>query len=84
MVPMNGAGGVTGCALMTTWAEAGDTHPAALATVKVYVPGGIADTVRVVPVPLMGTLDGKRVSVHVPTSGSPLSSTVPVDSAQVG
>lgn len=51
MVPITGAAGVTGCRLITTSAEAGDTHPAAFATVKVYVPGGIAETVLVVPDP---------------------------------
>ena len=84
MVPIRGAVGVTGCGLITTSAEAGEAQPAAFATVKVYVPGGIADTVRVVPVPVIGTLPGIRVSVHVPVAGSPLSATLPVDSAHVG
>ena len=33
IVPIAGAEGVTGCALMTTLAEAGEVHPAALVTV---------------------------------------------------
>jgi len=33
IVPTVGAVGVTGCALMTTLAEAGEVHPAALVTV---------------------------------------------------
>jgi hypothetical protein len=84
MVPMTGALGVTGCTLMTNSAEAGDTHPAAFATVNVYAPGGIAVTVRVVPVPLIVTFPGMRVSVHVPVAGRPLRETLPVDRAQVG
>src|SRR5664280_627964 len=35
IVPTTGAVGVTGCALMTTLPEAGETHPEALVTVKV-------------------------------------------------
>lgn len=35
IVPTTGAGGVTGCGLMTTSSEAGEMHPAALVTVKV-------------------------------------------------
>lgn len=84
MSPIPGEEGVTGCRLIITSAEAGDTHPAAFVTVNVYVPGGIADTVRVTPVPGMVTLPGVLVSVHVPVSGSPLSSTLPVERAQVG
>ena len=33
IVPIAGAEGVTGCALMTTLADAGDVHPAAFVTV---------------------------------------------------
>jgi hypothetical protein len=33
MVPTNGADGVEGCVLITTLAEAGEMHPAALVTV---------------------------------------------------
>lgn len=69
---------------MTTSAEAGDTHPAAFATVKVYVPGGMAETVRVVPLPRSMTLPGMRVRVHVPVAGSPLRATLPVERAHVG
>ena len=33
IVPTVGAAGVAGCALITTFADAGETHPAALVTV---------------------------------------------------
>jgi hypothetical protein len=33
IVPMTGAAGVEGCALMTTLPDAGEVHPAALVTV---------------------------------------------------
>jgi hypothetical protein len=52
--------------------------------VKVYVPDGMADTVRVAPVPVIETLPGIRVRVQVPVAGSPLSATLPVESAHVG
>ena len=83
-MPMTGAGGVTGCTLITTSAEAGEAQPAAFATMNVYVPGGMATTVRVVPVPLIVTLPGIRVRVHVPVAGRPLRATLPVDRAHVG
>src|SRR5664280_796196 len=35
IVPIAGAVGVTGCALITTLPDAGETHPEALVTVKV-------------------------------------------------
>ncbi len=84
MVPMIGAVGVSGWGMMITWSDAGEIHPAALATVKVYVPDVIPVTVRVVPVPLTATPPGDRVSVHVPEAGSPLTATLPVERAQVG
>jgi len=62
-----------GCCSMTISSDAGDTHPAALVTVKVKVPGGMFDTVRVVPEPGIVRLPGERVRVHDPVAGSPLS-----------
>jgi hypothetical protein len=44
----------------------------------------MAVTVRVVPVPLIVTLPGKSVKVHVPVAGRPLRATLPVERAQVG
>jgi hypothetical protein len=84
MVPITGADGVAGWEFITTASDDGDTHPSALATVKVYVPGLMLDTVRVVPVPVIETLPGVRVRVHVPAEGSPLSAALPVGRAQVG
>jgi hypothetical protein len=37
-----------------------------------------------VPVPVVVTVPGKRVSVHVPADGRPLSTTLPVDTVHVG
>jgi len=76
---MAGAEGVTGCALITTLADAGEVHPEALVTVNVFVPGVIPVTVVVTPVPAMAP----GLMVQLP-KGSPLNSTLPVATAQVG
>jgi hypothetical protein len=52
--------------------------------VKVCVPGGIPETVVVVPVPVEMTAPGFLVSVHVPVEGSPINKTLPVAIAHVG
>jgi len=44
-VPTAGAGGVTGCALITALDEAGEVHPEEFVTVKEYVPGNKLVTV---------------------------------------
>ena len=48
------------------------------------MPEGITDTVVVVPVPVVVTPPGVRVTVQVPDEGKPLSTTPPVDTAHVG
>ena len=40
-------------------------------------------TVVLVPVPLVVMAPGLRINVHVPVEGNPLSSTLPVGTAQV-
>ena len=67
-----------------TLADDPDVQLAALVTVKVHVPAGRPETVVLVPVPEDVTPPGLRVSVHVPAEGNPLSTTLPVDTAQVG
>ena len=52
-VPVTGVEGVAGRAGMTTFAEGIETQPAALATVKLYVPVGISETVVLVPSPVV-------------------------------
>ena len=42
------------------------------------------DMVVLVPVPVVVVPPGERVNVHVPEEGSPLSTTLPVDTKQVG
>src|SRR5258708_34439672 len=53
MAPTTGAVGVGGCALMTPLADAGEIHPAALVTGKLYVPVARPAIGVVAPVPVM-------------------------------
>ena len=64
---------------MTALAEAGEAQPAALVTVKLYVPATSPVTVVVAPVPVMDP----GFIVQLP-AGSPLSITLPVGTAHVG
>src|SRR5664280_1367711 len=79
IVPTVGAAGTVGCTLITTSADAGDVHPPALVTVKLYVDAG--SPVRVVLVPLPVCEPGLMVQLP---EGNPLKTTLPVASAQVG
>lgn len=60
-------------------ADAGETHPTALVTVKVRVPAARPDTVRLVPVPAIAP----GLTVQFP-AGKPPNITLPVARAQVG
>jgi hypothetical protein len=79
IVPTAGAVGAAGTALITTLAEAGEVHPAALVTEKLYVPVARPEIVVLVPVP--GTAPGLMVQFPV---GNPFNITLPVGAAQVG
>jgi hypothetical protein len=79
-----GAAGVEGCGLITTLAEDGEIHPAALVTVKLYVFAASPVTVILVPVPVVVMLPGFLVRVHVPEEGRPLRATLPVATSQAG
>jgi ribosomal protein L11 len=83
IVPATGADGIKGCALITTFTDAAEVHPLVLVTVKVYVPSERPETVVLTPVPPVSTAPGERVRVHVP-AGKPLSTTLPVGTAQIG
>jgi hypothetical protein len=74
-----GAVGVTGCALITIFAEAKEVHPVALVTVYVYVPAVNPEIVYDVPEPAIAP--GLRI--HVP-AGKPFNITLPVATEQVG
>ena len=81
---MTGAVGAVDWALITTLAEAPETHPSEFATVKVYVPAVRPEIVAAVPVPVTITPPGLRVNVQTPVGGKPLSSALPVGSRHVG
>ena len=84
IAPTTGAVGVGGWILITTWPETGETQPSLLLTVKVWVP--VASPVIVVlyrTLVLVAPL-GMAVRVQVPVAGSPLSTTLPVATLQVG
>lgn len=48
------------------------------------MPGAKPDIVVLIPVPVVVTAPGLRVNVHVPVEGSPLNTTLPVATVQVG
>lgn len=79
IVPTSGAAGAPGGELRTTSPEERDVHPASLVTVKLCVPGSSPEmvVVRVLPVIPTGLI------VQLP-AGSPESTTLPVEDAQVG
>ena len=79
MVPTVGAAGKAGAALITTLADAGDIHPAALVTVKLYVPAASPEIVVLTVLPAIAP----GLMVQLP-AGRPLNITLPVARAQVG
>ena len=84
IVPIKGAVGVVGCALMTTLSDNTDVHPDELVTVKANVPAVILEIVVLVPVPVVVTAPGLRINVHVPVDGNPFNITLPVATEHVG
>jgi hypothetical protein len=84
IIPTVGAVGVAGCALITTFPDAAEVHPASFLTIKVYVPATKPDIVVFVPVPVVVDPPGLRVSVHIPLEGNPFNTTLPVAIVHVG
>ena len=64
--------------------DTGEIHPAELVTVKPYVPAGMPEIVALLPVPLVVAPPGDLVTIHVPDTGNPLRTTLPVETVQVG
>lgn len=64
--------------------EAAEVQPKELVTVNENLPGGMADTVALVPVPEIEDAPGIRVTDHDPSAGRPSSMAVPVLLVQVG
>jgi hypothetical protein len=84
IVPIVGAAGVTGCVLITTFADDADVHPSLFVTVKEFVPVGRPEKVVLVPLPVVVAPPGFWVMVQVPVEGNPSNIALPVDTAQVG
>jgi hypothetical protein len=68
---MSGAGGIDGCGFISTDDEDVDIQPAALVTVKVYIPSGRLAIVILVPVPVVEALPGVLIRVQEPVDGRP-------------
>jgi hypothetical protein len=79
IVPIVGAAGVTGCTLIITFADADEIHPTELVTVKLYVPVISPDKVVLEVDPAMPP----GLIIQLP-EGSPLKTTLPVATTQVG
>ena len=85
IVPVIGAVGTIGAALIVADVVGDETHPLAFVTVNVYVvPAVNPAKVPVVPVPVDVVPPGLAVNVHVPEAGKPLKSTLPVLTEQLG
>jgi hypothetical protein len=83
IAPITGAVGESGWGFITTSADCAEAQPASDVTIKLKVPAGSPVTVELVPVPVVTTLSGKRVSVQVPEDGKPFSTTLPEPEEQV-
>ena len=79
IVPIAGAVGVAGCVLITTFVEAGEVHPEALVTVKLYVPAERP----VIVVLVVDPVTDPGLMVQLP-EGKPLNTTLPVPTVHVG
>jgi hypothetical protein len=84
IVPTTGVVGVDGCVLITAFGVAAEVHPDAFVTVNVYVFADKPLNVPVVPDPVNVVPPGDAVTVHEPTAGNPLKSTLPVANKHVG
>ena len=74
IVPTIGAVGAEGATFIITSEDGIDIHPAALVTLKLYVPGVRFAIVVVVPVPAIAP----GLIIHIPVAGRPLRTTLPV------
>jgi hypothetical protein len=79
IVPNVGATGGVGCALIITFEDAREVQPAASVTVKLYVPEARPDMVVLTVFPAIAP----GLMVQLP-AGSPLRTTLPVDTEQSG
>ena len=70
---------------ITAFEDATEVHEDASVTVNVYVVPAVNPLkFAVVPEPVIVAPPGAAVTVQVPTAGSPLNATLPVETVQVG
>lgn len=84
IVSMKGTVGTGGWAGIITSTDNIETHPAPLVEKKLYVPDSSPVIVVLGPEPLVFTVPGYRVRVHVPDEGNPDKVTLPVETVHVG
>jgi hypothetical protein len=82
-VPIEGAVGVTGAALINTLEDGSEVQVFDPVTVKVTVPAGMLLNVAVVPEPAIVVPTGSSVTVQL-SEGNPLRATLPVATEQDG
>lgn len=82
--PTRGVWGIPCWAVITILEDEGEVHPDELETEYVNTPSGRFVMVAFVPEPVVNTLPGVRVSVHVPVEGNPDNTTLPVDTVHDG
>lgn len=79
-----GTDGVAGWGSIVKLDDVVEVHPCSFVMVNDHVPAGIPVAVCVEPLPVVVDPPGRRISVHVPVAGNPLSATLPVASEHVG
>jgi hypothetical protein len=84
IAPGTGAEGGEDGGLITTFPDKAEVHPIEFVTLKVYVPEVNPLTVVPVPEPVDVISPGIRVRIHVPDTGSPVSTTLPVATEHPG
>jgi hypothetical protein len=83
-VSIPGADGTGGGAGIITLTDNADSHPAAFVTAKLKIPGVSPDITALVPVPVVFTVPGYRIRVHVPCDGKLTIVTLPVRVVHAG
>jgi len=84
IIPITGAVGVGGCALITAGPDASEVHPEAMVTVNVNIPAGIPEIVALPPVPEVIVPPGVLITDQAPVAGSPFRTALPVARVHVG
>ena len=79
IVPISGAFGIMGGALITTLFDGSETFPTPSLKLNEYVPGASPDMVALVPYPTVVVSSGWRINIQFPDDGNPVNETLPVE-----